>query len=87
MAIKGKDYDDLKRAVELLEFPSFISKFTNFVGKPIEKLSIVCLFKFPKIYWMSRTLLSTSCWFSPLRQWIGIPKARHQPLLIKSRAV
>jgi len=38
MAIKGKDYDDLKRAVELLEFPSFISKFSNFVGKPVEKI-------------------------------------------------
>ena len=38
MAIQGKDYDDLKRAVELLEFPSFISKITNFVGKPVEKI-------------------------------------------------
>jgi hypothetical protein len=38
MPIKGKDYDDLKRAVELLEFPSFISKFTNLVGKPVEKI-------------------------------------------------
>ncbi len=38
MAIKGKDYDDLKRAVKLLEFPSFISKIINFVGKPVEKI-------------------------------------------------
>ena len=38
MAIQGKDYDDLKQAAELLEFPSFISKITNFVGKPIEKI-------------------------------------------------
>jgi len=38
MAIQGKDYVDLKRAVELLEFPSFISKITSFVGKPIEKI-------------------------------------------------
>lgn len=38
MAIQGKDYDDLKRAVELLEFPNFISKVANFVGKPVEKI-------------------------------------------------
>ncbi|NIA03540.1 MAG: EcsC family protein [Nitrospirae bacterium] len=38
MAIKGKDYDDLKRAVKLLDFPSFISKIANFVGKPVEKI-------------------------------------------------
>ena len=38
MAIKGKDNEDLKRAVKLLEFPSFISKIANFVGKPVEKI-------------------------------------------------
>jgi hypothetical protein len=35
MAIEGKDYEDLKQAVVCLEFPSFISKITSYIEKPV----------------------------------------------------
>lgn len=38
MAIEGKDYDDLKQAVVRLEFPSFISKITSHIEKPVGKI-------------------------------------------------
>jgi len=38
MAIEGKDYEDLKQAVVRLEFPSFISRITSYVEKPVEKI-------------------------------------------------
>jgi hypothetical protein len=38
MAIEGKDYEDLKQAVVRLEFPSFISKITSYVEKPLGKI-------------------------------------------------
>ena len=38
MTIEGKEYEDLRRAVALLENPSFISRITDFVGQPVEKL-------------------------------------------------
>lgn len=37
MAIEGKDYEDLTQAVVRLEFPSFISKVTSFIEKPVGK--------------------------------------------------
>jgi len=38
MTIEGKDYKDLKQAVERLEFPSFISKITSYIEKPVVKI-------------------------------------------------
>lgn len=38
MAIEGRAQEDLRRAVELLENPSFISRITDFVGQPVEKI-------------------------------------------------
>jgi len=38
MAIEGKDYEDLKQAVVRLEFPSFISKITSYIEKPVGKI-------------------------------------------------
>ena len=38
MTIEGKDYEDLKQAVESLEFPSFISKITSNIEKPAVKI-------------------------------------------------
>ena len=38
MAIEGKDYEDLKQAVVRLEFPSFISKITGYIEKPVVKI-------------------------------------------------
>ena len=38
MTIGNKELEDLKRAVDLLENPSFISRLTDFVGQPVEKL-------------------------------------------------
>jgi len=40
MAIEGKDLEDLKQAVVRLEFPSFISKMTSFVEKPVGRNSV-----------------------------------------------
>ncbi|MBW2573710.1 MAG: EcsC family protein [Deltaproteobacteria bacterium] len=38
MSIQGKDRQDLRRAVELLENPSFISRIIDVIGKPVEKV-------------------------------------------------
>jgi hypothetical protein len=38
MAIEGKDYEDLKQAVVRLEFPSFISRISSYIEKPVEKI-------------------------------------------------
>jgi hypothetical protein len=38
MAIIGKDYEDLKQAVVRLEFPSFFSKITSHIEKPVGKI-------------------------------------------------
>jgi hypothetical protein len=38
MTFEGKDYEDLKQAVESLEFPSFISKITSYIEKPVVKI-------------------------------------------------
>ena len=38
MPIQGKDRKDLRRAVELLENPSFISRIIDVIGQPIEKV-------------------------------------------------
>ena len=38
MSIQGKDRQDLRRAVELLENPSFISRIINVIGQPVEKV-------------------------------------------------
>ena len=38
MVIEGKDYEDLKQAVVRLEFPSFISKITSYIEKPVGKI-------------------------------------------------
>jgi len=38
MPIQGKDRQDLRRAVELLENPSFISRIINVIGQPVEKV-------------------------------------------------
>ena len=38
MSIGTKGFEDLKRAVELLENPSFIARLTDFVGQPVEKV-------------------------------------------------
>ena len=38
MAIEGKDYEDLEQAVVRLEFPSFISKITSYIEKPVGKI-------------------------------------------------
>ncbi len=37
MPIEGKEREDLRRAVELLENPSFIARITDFIGQPVEK--------------------------------------------------
>jgi hypothetical protein len=37
MPIEGKGREDLRRAVELLENPSFIARITDFLGQPVEK--------------------------------------------------
>lgn len=37
MPIEDKDFEDLKRAVEILENPSFIMRLTEYVGQPVEK--------------------------------------------------
>jgi len=37
MPVEGKDRDDLRRAVEILEAPSFIMRLTEYLGQPIEK--------------------------------------------------
>ena len=37
MTIEEKEYEDLRRAVALLENPSFISRITDYVGRPLEK--------------------------------------------------
>ncbi len=37
MTIEGKELEDLKRAVEILENPSFIMRLTEYVGQPVEK--------------------------------------------------
>jgi hypothetical protein len=37
MMIEEKEYEDLRRAVALLENPSLISRITDFVGQPVEK--------------------------------------------------
>ena len=37
MTIAGNDLKDLKRAVEILENPSFIMRLTEYVGQPVEK--------------------------------------------------
>ena len=37
MSIEGNAREDLRRAVELLENPGFISRITDFVGQPVEK--------------------------------------------------
>ena len=37
MTIGRKGREDLRRAVELLENPSFIARITDFVGQPVEK--------------------------------------------------
>jgi len=37
MPIKEKEREDLRRAVELLENPSFIARITDFIGQPVEK--------------------------------------------------
>jgi hypothetical protein len=39
MTIGEKELEDLKRAVELLENPSFIARLTDFVGQPVEKVT------------------------------------------------
>ena len=41
MAIEGKDYEDLKQAVMRLEFPSFISKITNFIELLLATLAYI----------------------------------------------
>ncbi len=38
MPIQGKDRQDLRRAVELLENPSFISRIIDTIGQPVEKV-------------------------------------------------
>lgn len=38
MAIDEKGLEDLRRAVQLLENPSYIARLTDFVGQPVEKL-------------------------------------------------
>ena len=38
MSLEGNEREDLRRAVVLLENPSFISRITYFVGQPIEKI-------------------------------------------------
>jgi len=38
MTIEKKGREDLRRAVELLENPSFIGRVTDFVGQPVEKV-------------------------------------------------
>ena len=38
MTIEGKDYEDLKQAVESIEFPGFISKITSYIEKPAVKI-------------------------------------------------
>ena len=37
MPIEEQDREDLKRAVEILENPSFIMRLTEYVGQPVEK--------------------------------------------------
>ncbi|MEE8540289.1 MAG: EcsC family protein [Desulfobacterales bacterium] len=37
MLLEGKEYEDLRRAVAFLENPSFISRITDYVGRPVEK--------------------------------------------------
>lgn len=37
MPIEEKELEDLKRAVEILENPSFIMRLTEYVGQPVEK--------------------------------------------------
>jgi hypothetical protein len=38
MVIEAEDYEDLKQAVVRLEFPSFISKITSYIEKPVGKI-------------------------------------------------
>ena len=38
MTIEAEDRDDLVRAVELLENPSFIARVTDLIGQPVERL-------------------------------------------------
>jgi hypothetical protein len=39
MNISGEDLNALKRAVQTLEYPSFATRLTNLVGKPIEMIT------------------------------------------------